>query len=689
MRIYLADLTHTGLGIATEAFPLNVGLVASYAQKRFGREVEISLFKYPEELSEALAKAPPDVLGCSNYTWNSRLADHFAQIAKALKPDLLTVFGGTNYPFDAQNQRIFLERRPWLDAHIFYEAEAAFSLLIERILSSPGRQRWLEEPIPGCQFLHPQSRTLCAAAAPPRIQDLDSIPSPYATGLFDRFFDGRLTPLLETARGCPFTCNFCNAGASYFTRVNQFSDAYVREEWEYVARKAEAAGIGHLTLADNNFGMLPRDTQTAELMHELQRRYGWPRSVTAWTGKNSKKRVIDVTRLLGDTLVISMAVQSMDEKVLKTIARSNIRLEDYRAIAQELNAQGRPQVGELIAPLPGDTWESYLRGVHQLLDAGVSTILVHTLQMLHGTPYKDDPRFIAEHGFLRKHRLVPLDFGTYDGRMLFDTEEVGVATKTFSLEEYVESRKYLLLVDLCYNGTVCEPLKRYLSERGIRMSEWIHSLHLRSPDFPAPVKAVFDSFGAETRAELWDTEEQLVEFYSKPENYRRLLQGEIGGNVLFKHKVRMLAERGREWIDAVFSLSQELLDRRAAGPEPQAGEELEELRRHILCCLADAFRLGAEEKPVTAEFRYDIPGWMSRPAAPLGSFRRQGSFQVDFEFTQEQRLLRVEALRRYGAHPAAIVKWIQRLAGIQRLMRQPHVETPDVSGHHSPVRVLG
>lgn len=677
LRIFLADLTHTGLGVATEAFPLNIGLVAAYAQKRFGREVEFALFKYPEELRDALRRAPPDVLGCSNYTWNSHLAYHFLEMAKAVKPDTLTVFGGTNYPFDAENQRLFLERKPRLDLHIFYEAEEAFSLLIERILSSPGRRDWLSEPIPGCQFLHPQSRTLCAGTAPERIKDLDSIPSPYTTGLLDRFFDGKLTPLLETARGCPFTCNFCNAGATYFTRVNQFSDAYVREEWEYVARWASAAGIGHMTLADNNFGMLPRDTQTAELMHELQGRYGWPRSVTAWTGKNSKKRVIDVTRLLGDTLVISMAVQSMDERVLKNIARSNIRLEDYRAIAQELNAQGRPQVGELIAPLPGDTWDSYLRGVHHLLDAGVSTVLVHTLQMLHGTPYRDEPGFIAEHGFLRKHRLVPLDFGTYDGRKVFDTEEVGVATKTFSLEEYVESRKYLLLVDLCYNGTVCEPLKRYLLQREVRMSEWIHFLYQRIPQLPPPVWAVFDSFGAETLTELWDSEEGLVAFYSRPENYRKLLQGEIGGNVLFKHKTRMLAERSRDWIDTVFSLSQELLDARAVSA-PSIGighwvprEELEELRRYTFYCLADAFHLGAVEKTLTGEFCYDIPRWMKSPGAPLASFQKPTPLRIRFEFSEEQMLLRAEAQRRYGAHLAGIVKWIQRLAGTQRLMRQP------------------
>ncbi len=74
LQVFLADLTHIGQGIATEAFPLNIGLLASYAQKRFGRAVEFTLFKHPEELERALHDSPPDVLGCSNYTWNANLA---------------------------------------------------------------------------------------------------------------------------------------------------------------------------------------------------------------------------------------------------------------------------------------------------------------------------------------------------------------------------------------------------------------------------------------------------------------------------------------------------------------------------------------------------------------------------------------------------------------------------------------
>ena len=113
----------------------------------------------------------------------------------------------------------------------------------------------------------------------------------------DKFFDGVLSPLVETARGCPFKCNFCNAGDNYYNKVNKFSDNYVKTELTYIASKIVELGGrgGHVTFCDNNFAMIPRDSKTVDVLKGLQDSYGWPSSVVVWTGKNSKKRVIDVS----------------------------------------------------------------------------------------------------------------------------------------------------------------------------------------------------------------------------------------------------------------------------------------------------------------------------------------------------------------------------------------------------------
>ena len=41
LSIYLGDLTYTTLSLATDAFPLNVGFIAAYAEKRFGKEIDL------------------------------------------------------------------------------------------------------------------------------------------------------------------------------------------------------------------------------------------------------------------------------------------------------------------------------------------------------------------------------------------------------------------------------------------------------------------------------------------------------------------------------------------------------------------------------------------------------------------------------------------------------------------------
>ena len=69
---------------------------------------------------------------------------------------------------------------------------------------------------------------------------------------------------------------------------------------------------------------------------------------------------------------------------------------------------------------------------------------------------------MEKHGYKTKFRIVPLDFGKYDNNYIFDYEEVGVATRTFSFKDYIESRKLTFIIDLCNNGNTFLALKKYL-----------------------------------------------------------------------------------------------------------------------------------------------------------------------------------------------------------------------------------
>lgn len=663
LTIYLADLTHTGNGIATEAFPLNIGLISSYARRIYGDSVDITLFKYPEDLLHALKERPPHILGCSNYTWNVNLSHHFTRIAKAIDPEILTVWGGTNYPFDAANQEAFLRQRDGVDVHTFYEGEQAFANLVERFLSGGSRAETLREPIGGCQFLHPETGEFMNGGRLPRIKNLDDIPSPYTTGLLDKFFDGVLTPLVETARGCPFRCNFCNAGEAYFSKVNKFSDVYVEEELTYIAKKAAAAEIGHATFADNNFGMIPRDHQTVKTIHHLQETYGWPRTLTVWTGKNSKERVIDATRLLGESLVISMSVQSVDEQVMENISRDNIKLEHFQAIAEELHQQGRPQLAEVIMPLPGETFETHVHGLSALLDSKVSRVLSHTLQMLHGTPYKDDLAFIEGNDYRTAWRIVPLDFSEIDGTRIFDVEEVAYATKDMTFEEYLEARKYMLVIELCRNSNIFRALERYLAERKVPMSAWIREVYDTLNEMPEEVRSVIESFVAESRGELWESEEALVAHYREDDNYRKLVEGEVGGNVLFKHRILILARAAEAFVGHVHDVAASVVLRDAAEEDAAAiRAEIDALKTYTAGSISECH--GPETLDLVLEKRldYDVPAWLtSVPETPLATFRQASPVSLQFTFRDKDKLIFRDAYKRYGSDTKGIIKLIQRI----------------------------
>ena len=73
LKVYLCDLSYDTIKLVSDTIPINIGYIGSYAKKMHGNSIEVSLFKYPDIAIEAIKKNPPDVLGLSNYSWNSLL----------------------------------------------------------------------------------------------------------------------------------------------------------------------------------------------------------------------------------------------------------------------------------------------------------------------------------------------------------------------------------------------------------------------------------------------------------------------------------------------------------------------------------------------------------------------------------------------------------------------------------------
>jgi radical SAM superfamily enzyme YgiQ (UPF0313 family) len=678
LKIFLADLTHKTVVLVSDTIPINIGFLAAYAKKIHGDRIDIELFKYPDELIAALKRTPPDILALSNYSWNSNLSERIAGLAKQINPGVLTVQGGPNFPGDCEQQLDFLLSRPMTDTYIELEGEIVFSSLVARVLAArDGGPAVLSSPVDGCVFVDPATRNsaqsrLVKGKLPDRIRELDDIPSPYLTGLLDKFFDGKLRPFLETNRGCPFQCTFCHTGDKYFQKINMFSIERIRDEIEYIAPRISKLGIAGLHIADTNFGMFPRDRDICEALKSAHDTCSWPKQVIATTGKNNKERVMEITSLMGTIFNVNMSVQSMDETVLRNIKRSNIKLEDYVAVGEHLKKQGRPGFGELILGLPGETKESFIRGLKQVIEAGVSAVTVYTLMLLYGTQFRN-PEYRKKYGIKGMFRIVPLNFGDYEGQRVFDYEEVGVETVDMSFDDYLYLRGVSLMVETLHNGRPFEELFRYALLFGESRSDMLMRVYESLAKAPQRVRDLVAAFKTETKGELWESEAELLAFYREDDNYQRLVRGEAGGNLLQKYKSSGLAFANQEWISFIAEVCLDLARERLRSAEDlaRAEEEISVLRQFCQRKLEGLLDISGNVGPTFFESKYDVVTWLKEgEGASLSDYAVKNTIQYEFVYSDEQITVRDEYFRRYGSDANGLSKIVTRISSLESMIRR-------------------
>ena len=136
LTIYFCDLTHTGIGINANTFPLGLGTVASYLIKEMNGSVKCKLFKFPDELNDALKQEIPDVLCMSYYSWNASLSYAFAKYVKEKHPKTLVVFGGPNFSHEKKKRKSFLRKFSAIDFYIKWDGEYALTDLLQKYINS-------------------------------------------------------------------------------------------------------------------------------------------------------------------------------------------------------------------------------------------------------------------------------------------------------------------------------------------------------------------------------------------------------------------------------------------------------------------------------------------------------------------------------------------------------------------------
>lgn len=539
-KILFSDLTHTGVGINADVFPLGLGFVAAYACQELKDRIEVELFKFPDHLNAAIAKGDTDILCSSSYAWNARLTYKFAEYAKASHPNMVTIFGGPDFPIPEDERCEFLLQRPAIDFYIKWDGEHSLVGLLKTLFEcdlDPRNIKARRVLLPNVCYLDNSNQYV--EGPDHRVQDLMTVPSPYLAGLMDSFFEHPMMPSIETTRGCPFSCTFCNDGSVLRSKIYHKTREYVHSELLYIAERAKHSN--QLAIADLNFGMYPQDLETAKLIREIRRAYAWPDRIQVSIGKSNPARILEVVNIIneGNTGIIKLAssLQSTDEEITRNIKRKNLsmaQLLDMRRDKHEKQNNNLQDYTELIVPLPGETIGKHQKSLRDVVDTlGMNNIDVHQLTMLRGSEMATRTHR-ALMGLNVKYRMFVGCLGVYEmgGTKVpcAEVEETVVSHKTISFEEYLECRVLDFLVKLFIDNNPFHEIFGVI--RAMRLSSFDVLLEMREAHLPDHrwMAALLDDFVTRTRKPMYDSLAELEARISSVEDVENILSNDYDQN---------------------------------------------------------------------------------------------------------------------------------------------------------------
>lgn len=306
-----------------------------------------------------------DVAFISLYIWNKNYCFTLAKKLKEAYPNIKIIMGGPELPW---RQKDFFSEYPFVDSIVIGEGELAF----KEICFSLSNNKPLQQTY---QF--------------DRIKDLD-LPSPYTLGLFDNLLkehpEIEWVPTLETDRGCPYACTFCDWGSATASKMYKLYDERINKDLQWMVDNK----LPYLSLTNSNFGIFKeRDLAITDKIVQAHKETGYPSGISVSYAKNANETVLQIVKKFLDVNIqtgLVLSLQSTTENVLENIKRKNMKINSITEIVAMCNDQNVPVLTELILGMPGETKESWSNTLEDVLQNKISILDTYFLQLLINSP---------------------------------------------------------------------------------------------------------------------------------------------------------------------------------------------------------------------------------------------------------------------------------------------------------------
>ena len=284
----------------------------------------------------------PDVIGFSSYLWSFPFFVDIAREMKTDDPGRLMVFGGPCARPSMLDLEPYRNCLNCIDVLVINEGEYTFV----DIVRLENRNHATLSRISGVA-IQQENRWLETPKRP--LSDLNDLPSPYRMDLVPKGGIG----ILQTFRGCPFTCSFCEWGVLDSPKRVCDVDTLCLELDAIASNEVTGtllvdAGLNLNRLAFLNYGKACRETGFYKDRYLISEIY--PARVT--------QEHIEFLQGISRPLV-GVGLQSFDNKVLSHVERSYDEQRFDQTLAQLVEVSS--VAVEIILGLPGDTPENFRR----------------------------------------------------------------------------------------------------------------------------------------------------------------------------------------------------------------------------------------------------------------------------------------------------------------------------------------
>jgi radical SAM superfamily enzyme YgiQ (UPF0313 family) len=397
----------------------------------------------------------------SNYMWSSEINLEISVAVKQHDPANLTIHGGPSTPDYEQKSQEFFAENASVDICVHGEGEAAIVDILQNIHQIKDSMFEYAESelkdVKGISFRSKQNTLkIIRTQDRTRLAKPEVIPSPYEEGVFDCYQGNVEAAIIESNRGCPFGCTFCDWGSATNQKVRKYDLERVKRELDWIIQRE----VKVLWIADANYGMYDRDIELAQYIVDQKAKYGYPQEVVVNYTKNTTWRLAEIIKIFSNGGIISqgvISIQSTDEQTLKVINRKNIKTEKYDELTKIFAESNLPLSTDLMIGLPGSTVDSFKADLQRYFERDIS-VKAYPTQLLPNSP-------MADPEYMEKYQIK------------VDKENFLISTSSYSEQDLVLMKHLYHLHTLIDGYSLLRYVCRYLQwDRQIQYTDFLLEL---------------------------------------------------------------------------------------------------------------------------------------------------------------------------------------------------------------------